>query len=40
MKMPMLSDTKEKVDKEAYKFDCEGAHKMGEKLIPISIHNY
>ena len=29
MKMPMLFDTKEQAEKEAYKFDCEGAHQNG-----------
>ena len=38
MKMPMLFDTKEKAEKEAYKFDCEGAHQMGEKWMPCSIY--
>ena len=31
MKMPMLFDTKEQAEKEAYKFGCEGAHQMGNK---------
>ena len=30
MKMPMLFDTKKKAKKEAYKFDCEGAHQIGD----------
>tara|TARA_B100000073_G_C23517311_1_gene486368 strand:+ start:348 stop:515 length:168 start_codon:yes stop_codon:yes gene_type:complete len=38
MKMPMLFDTKEKAEKEAYKFDCEGAHQMGEKWMPCKMH--
>ena len=29
MKMPMLFDTREQAEKEAYKFGCEGAHQMG-----------
>ena len=29
MKMPMLFNTKEQAEKEAYKFGCEGAHQMG-----------
>ena len=37
MKMPMLFDTK-KAEKEAYKFDCEGAHQMGTKWMPCSMH--
>ena len=31
MKMPMLFDTREQAEKEAYKFGCEGAHQMGNK---------
>ena len=30
MKMPMLFDTKEQAEKEAYNFGCEGAHQMGD----------
>ena len=40
MKMPMLFDTKEQAEKEAYKFDCEGAHQMGNKWMPCSMHKY
>ena len=28
MKMPMLFNTKEQAEKEAYKFGCKGAHQM------------
>ena len=35
MKKPMLFDTKEQAEKEAYKFDCEGSHQML-SLIHIS----
>ena len=38
MKMPMLFDTKEQAEKEAYKFGCEGAHQMGDKWMPCSMH--
>ena len=38
MKMPMLFDTKEQAEKEAYKFDCEGAHQMGDEWMPCSMH--
>ena len=38
MKMPMLFDTKEQAEKEAYKFDCEGAHQMGDKWMPCIMH--
>ncbi len=40
MKMPMLFDTKEQAEKEAYKFDCEGAHRMGDKWMPCSMHKH
>ena len=40
MKMPMLFDTREQADKEAYKFGCEGAHKMGNKWMPCSMHKH
>ena len=38
MKMPMLFNTKAEAEKEAYKFDCEGAHQMGGKWIPFRMH--
>ena len=38
MKMPMLFDTKEQAEKEAYKFGCEGAHQMRDKWLPCSMH--
>ena len=40
MKMPMLFDTKEQAEKEAYKFVCEGAHQMGDKWMPCSMHKH
>ena len=40
IKMPMLFDTKEQAEKEAYKFDCEGAHQMGDKWMPCSMHKH
>ena len=36
--MPMLFDTKEQAEKKADKFDCEGAHQMGDKWMPGSMH--
>ena len=38
--MPMLYDTKEQAEKEAYKFGCEGAHLMGNKWMPCSMHKH
>ena len=35
--MPMLFDTKEKAEKEAYKFGCKGAHQMGDKWMQCNI---
>ena len=42
MKMPMLFDTREQAEKEAYKFVCEGAHQMGNKWMPCNMlkHNH
>ena len=40
MKMPMLFDTKEQAEKEAYKIGCEGAHQMGDKWMPCSMHKH
>ena len=40
MKMPTLFDTKEQAEKEAYKFGCKGAHKMGDKWMPCSMHKH
>ena len=40
IKMPMLFDTKEQAEKEAYNFNCEGAHQMGEKWMPCSMHKH
>ena len=38
--MPMLFDTREKAEKEAYKFNCEGAHQMENKWMPCSMHKH
>ena len=38
--MPMLFDTKEQAEKEAYKFVCEGAHQMGDKWMPCNMHKH
>ena len=40
MKMPMLFDTKEQAEKEAYKFKCKGAHQMGDKWMPCYMHKH
>ena len=40
MEMPMLFDTKEQAEKEANKFGCEGAHQMGDKWMPCSMHKH
>ena len=40
MKMPMLFDTKEKAENEAYKFCCKGAHQMGYKWMPCIMHKH
>ena len=40
MKMPGLYETKEQAEKEAYKFSCEGAHRMGDKWMPCSMHKH
>ena len=40
MKMPMLFDTREQAEKEANKFGCEGAHQMGNKWMPCSMHKH
>ena len=40
MKMPMLFDTREQAEKEAYKFGCKGAHQMGNKWMPCSMHKH
>ena len=40
MKMPMLFETKEKAEKEAYKFGCIGAHQMGDKWMPCNMHKH
>ena len=40
MKMLMLFETKEQAEQEAYKFDCEGAHQMGDKWMPCSMHEH
>ena len=38
--MPILFDTREKAEKEAYKFGCEGAHQMGNKCMLCSMHKH
>jgi len=40
MKMPFLFDTREQAEKEAYKFNCEGAHQIGNKWMPCSMHKH
>ena len=40
IKMPMLFDTREQAEKEAYKFGCEGAHQMGDRWMPCSMHKH
>tara|TARA_B100002052_G_C15471940_1_gene414677 strand:- start:22 stop:195 length:174 start_codon:yes stop_codon:yes gene_type:complete len=40
MKMQMLFNTREQAEKEAYKFGCEGAHQMGSKWMPCSMHKH
>ena len=40
MKIPMLFDTREQAEKEAYKFGCKGAHQMGNKWMPCSMHKH
>ena len=40
MKMPMLFDTREQAEKEAYKFGCEVAHQVGNKWMPFSKHKH
>ena len=40
MKMPMLFDSKEEAEKEAYKFGCEGAHQMGDEWMPCNMHKH
>ena len=40
MKMPILFDTREQAEKEAYTFGCEGAHQMGNKWMPCSMHKH
>ncbi len=36
--MPSLFKTKEEAEKEASKYGCVGAHKMGEKWMPCKMH--
>ena len=38
--MPILFDTKEQSEKEAYKFDFEGAHQMVGKWIPFIMNSH
>tara|TARA_Y100001968_G_C19101586_1_gene592792 strand:+ start:539 stop:739 length:201 start_codon:yes stop_codon:yes gene_type:complete len=35
---PALFETKEEAEKAAKKFNCKGAHKMGDKWMPCEIH--
>ena len=39
MRLPIFN-TKEQAEKEAYKFDCEGSHQMGDKWMPCSMHEH
>ena len=36
--MPSLFETKEKAEKAASKYGCNGAHKMGDKWMPCKMH--
>ncbi len=36
--MPALFDTKVEAEQAAKKFNCTGAHKMGEKWMPCKSH--
>ena len=40
IEMPSLYETKEQAEKEAIKFGCKGAHQMGDKWMPCSMHKY
>ena len=40
MLIKILDNTKEKVEKEAYKFGCEGDYQMCDKWISCSIHKH
>ena len=40
MKMPMLFDIKVQAENEAYKFAYEGAHQMGDKWMPCTMHKH
>ena len=42
MKMPMLFYVKEEAEKKAYKYGCEGVHRIGDKWIPCNMqkHNH
>ena len=40
MKMPMLFDTRERAEIEAYKYVWEGAHQMGNKWMPCSTNKH
>ena len=40
LKKPILFNTREMAEKEAYKFGCEGAHQMGNKWMPCSMHKH
>ena len=38
--MPISFETKEQAEKEAYKFDCEGAHQMGDRWMPFIMNSH
>ena len=38
--MPMLFNTREQEEKEAYEFGYEGAHQMESKWMPFSMHKH
>ena len=40
MKMPMLFETQEYAEKEAYKFGCKGAYQMGDKWMACNMHKH
>ena len=39
IRMPILFDTREQAEKEAYKFGWEGAHQMSNKWMPFLYKN-
>ena len=38
--MPILFDTREQTEKEAYKFGYEGANQIGDKWMQCSMHEH